>query len=79
MKVLDKTWCNDMIEAIRCHKVAPALNINEVLSSDQPTKWLVTQLAARNISFKVINLGAGVRRVTTETSTCPKCNGTGRC
>jgi hypothetical protein len=27
----------------------------------------------------VIQLGAGVKRVTTDVHTCPKCNGTGRC
>lgn len=42
------------------------------------TKWLIEQLSLAKIPFKVISLGAGVRRVTTCTDLCPKCNGTGR-
>jgi len=42
-------------------------------------QFLVMELAQKNIPFRVINLGAGVTRVTIETDTCPKCKGTGKC
>lgn len=42
-------------------------------------QWLVLELTNRNIPFRVIQLGAGVKRVTTDTEQCPKCHGTGRC
>ena len=42
-------------------------------------QWLIMLLSKEGISFKLINLGAGVKRVTTLTDVCPKCNGTGKC
>ena len=42
-------------------------------------QWLVAMLAKEGVSFRVIQLGAGVKRVTTLTDVCPKCNGTGKC
>lgn len=52
----------------------------DVVSNYNPaSQWLILNLAKNNISFKVINLGAGVKRITTQTDVCPKCNGTGRC
>lgn len=42
-------------------------------------QFLVLELSQFNIPFKVINLGAGVTRITTEVDTCPKCKGTGKC
>lgn len=37
------------------------------------TQWLIVQLSKRNIPFKVHNLGAGVKRITTTTDICPCC------
>lgn len=34
-------------------------------------QWLIIQLTKNKIPFKLINLGAGVKRITTETDTCP--------
>ena len=42
-------------------------------------KIIVIKLANNNIPFKVINLGAGLTKITTETNTGSKCNGTGKC
>jgi hypothetical protein len=36
-------------------------------------KELVRWLSNRGIDFRVYNVGAGVRRVTTETDICPCC------
>ena len=54
-------------------------NFNKVLSYNPSIQWLITYLTSINLSFKVINLGAGVKRITTDTSICPKCGGTGKC
>jgi len=52
----------------------------DVLSSfNQATRWLVVVLTNANIPFKIINVGAGVKRITTRVNICPKCNGTGTC
>lgn len=41
-------------------------------------KFIVLQLVKRNIQYAVYNLGAGVCRISTDTTICTKCNGTGR-
>lgn len=53
--------------------------VDEVLSYPVAVKWLVSCLANRGVPYKVISLGGGVKRVTTKTEICSKCNGTGRC
>jgi hypothetical protein len=53
--------------------------IDETISYNPAVQWLICLLAQKNIPFKVVQLGAGVKRVTTDVHTCPKCNGTGRC
>jgi hypothetical protein len=53
--------------------------IDETISYNPAVQWLICLLAQKNIAFKVIQLGAGVKRVTTDVHTCQKCNGTGRC
>lgn len=35
--------------------------------------WLIKKLSDAGRFFKVYNLGAGVRRITTETDICPCC------
>lgn len=53
--------------------------IEEVVSSLKSAQGLVECLAKRGIAFKIINLGAGVKRITNLMETCPKCNGTRKC
>lgn len=53
--------------------------IDETISYNPAAQWLICLLAQKNIAFKVIQLGGGVKRITTDVHTCPKCNGTGRC
>ncbi|RJR46036.1 MAG: hypothetical protein C4576_11445 [Desulfobacteraceae bacterium] len=47
--------------------------IDETLSFNAAAQWLITFLSNRNIPFKVVQLGAGVKRITTDTDTCPFC------
>lgn len=47
--------------------------IDEVCSKSWVASWLVTKLARLNKPFKIFNLGAGVKRITTDTDTCPCC------
>ena len=53
--------------------------IDVTTATNQAIQWLIMRLSKAEIGFKLIQLGAGVKRVTTETDVCPKCNGTGRC
>ena len=36
-------------------------------------------LADRNIPYKVLNLGGGVKKITNDMTVCPKCGGCGKC
>lgn len=42
-------------------------------------QWVIMALDQRGIPYRVIQLGAGVKKITTQTNICPKCHGTGRC
>ena len=60
-------------------RIGERKEINELVSDAMPLKWLVYLLAKRGIGFKLINVGGGVKRVTTDVKVCDKCGGTGRC
>ena len=80
MKQINQKWL-DKIKGIvnEAQNKNEKPQINEIIQTNYVSKWLIAYLASKNISFKVINLGAGVKRITTDTNICPKCNGTGRC
>lgn len=50
-----------------------AQDIDEVIQTAYAAAWLIKELAKRNIVFRVIPLGAGVRRIITNTDICPCC------
>lgn len=74
MKMINNKWQKEIIS--KCEK---NLEIDEIISFNKATQWLISYLAERKIAFKVINLGAGVKRITTNVNICPKCSGTGKC
>ena len=49
--------------------------IDEVCSANYISAWLITKLARLDKPFKIYNLGAGVKRITTDTNVCPCCKG----
>ena len=40
---------------------------------------LILMLASEGIPYRVVDLGCGVKEITTDTSVCPRCRGTGKC
>ena len=52
---------------------AASEHIDETISFNKAAQALVVLLSNKNIPFKVFNLGAGVKRITTETDVCPCC------
>lgn len=72
-QILNPAW----IEAIK-KQIHTTPGFEHTNSFNLAIQWLVSYLDAQNIPSKVINLGAGVKKVTTKMDTCPKCNGTGR-
>jgi hypothetical protein len=76
---LNPKWTDARKEEITVYIRDGRPDIDVSVPNTQATQWLVWELARRRIAFKVIQLGAGVKRVTTNTTVCPKCNGTGKC
>ena len=60
-------------------KLAEGKPIDHITGEPIVAKWMVCWLSNNGKAFKVIDLGAGVKRITTDVDVCPKCNGTGRC
>jgi len=59
--------------------IAEGKPVDEVLTSNQEVKWLVAHLTMQDVPYRLVNLGAGAKRVTTKNlSVCGKCNGTGK-
>ena len=71
--ILKDSWKAEMMERIENGTFGEYRTAIPVAAT-----WLVLQLSARKIPFRVMNLGAGVKLITTKTDTCPKCKGTGR-
>lgn len=63
--------------------------INELLIDKKPftydTKYknvaqvVVARLIKINVPYKVLNMGVGITRITTDVDICPKCKGLGKC
>ena len=55
-------------------KIAEHIEIDTTQSWLPCVQWLITRLSKSGIPSKLYNLGAGVKRVTTVTDTCPLCH-----
>lgn len=67
-KIISPQWKFD-----REREIAECRTIDETLTDNLPVKWLICRLAKIGVPFKVYNLGAGVKRITTQTDVCPCC------
>lgn len=66
--VLNPKWIAEMRDAINSNA-----KIDYTSSFNLTIKWLIVNLTKACRAFKLYNLGAGVKRVTTDTNTCPCC------
>lgn len=76
-RIVNEKWMEKMRERILTmlpHSLEPIDHIDEHISFNKSAAWLITQLSKNGIPFKVYNLGAGVKRITTfEPDKCPCC------
>lgn len=84
MRSINTKWIDKIRLEIKAHKEAIACvqvpaPIDVTTSVNMCIQWLVMELAGAGLPFKLIQLGAGVKRVTTLVDVCSKCNGTGKC
>lgn len=68
MRQINPKWIDRMRKLIEAKEV-----IDETCSYRPATQWLIEQLLKCNRAYKLINCGAGVTRITTDTDTCPLC------
>lgn len=66
--VINPAWMKDRKEELEKKKI-----IDLTISYTPALKWLIEVLSNKNIFFKLYNLGAGVKRITTDTAVCPCC------
>lgn len=80
MKKVNPEWKKEILESIdRDRKENRDVKLDKLTTYTPAIQWLIATLSKMEIPFRLINLGAGVKKITTDTSTCPKCNGTGKC
>lgn len=51
----------------------------QVTSCNVWAKIVVLALTGRGVPFKVLQMGAGVKKITTQVDVCPRCKGLGKC
>lgn len=69
----DYDWSSVVSREIEEYLSGDREKIDRTISHNVNAKWLITKLTNKDIMFKVYNLGAGVKRITTETDKCPCC------
>lgn len=74
-RMLNARWVQTMKDKVQS-QLLPGMydfEVDEVLSSNLAAKFLIKLLAAEGRPYKVHQLGAGVKHITTNTDTCPCC------
>lgn len=69
---IDKAWASRVSKEIDGKTFVKA-----VVSHNINAKWLIGRLARENIPVKVLNLGAGVKKIVVMENVCPTCGGKG--
>jgi hypothetical protein len=67
-KIINSSWQKEMLAKLDAHE-----SIDVTSGFAKGIQWLVEVMTRRNRTFAIYNVGAGVRRVTTETDKCPCC------
>lgn len=71
---IDRDWMiekNKEIEKV----IAGDGKIEHITSFAKGAAWLVKRLVQEGIAFKCHNMGAGVKKITTDVKSCPMCGG----
>lgn len=68
MKIVNPKWADQ-----QQRNLDSGGGVDETLSANIAAQWLIAKLSHLNRPFRVFNLGAGVKRITTNTDRCPCC------
>jgi len=75
-KILNELWKDAMMGKIISLKngLMEDNDIDFISSENIAIKWLIVQLVGKGVPYRLYNLGAGVKRVTTvDVDKCPCC------
>lgn len=72
--MLDKDWKTERLADMESGREVTHTTAYKIAS-----QFLILALTARNIPFRVINLGSGIKTITTRIDDCGGCYGTGKC
>lgn len=65
---INPQWANKVRDQL--DRIQP---IDETTAYTPAIQWIICELTKSSRAFQLYNLGAGVRRITTETDVCPFC------
>jgi hypothetical protein len=74
MKRLRIEWMNEVDKQIDRYKLFGE-HFNYTLSWIVAKRFLINKLLEKDIPYKIVNCGAGVSCITTNTYVCPLCKG----
>lgn len=75
---VNPNWADAMKRNIDLYLGTERITPEPVISGySQAIKWYIEYLSNKNIGCKVVNLGAGVKKVIIDSNVCPYCNGKG--
>ena len=69
---INPAWKQDRIDEVKLHKF-----VSVATAYSPAAQWLVHYLDRENIPCKVVNLGAGVKKIILAEKVCPHCEGKG--
>lgn len=72
-------WKNKVIDDVSAFLDGRIPKVERTTEFTPVAQWMVKYLNEKNIPFRLVTLGLGVKKITTDTEVCPKCCGTGRC
>ncbi len=75
--ILSTAWKEQEEAKILGFKKGVSLKYEVMLTEAIAKKWVVARMVRYEIPFSILNFGAGVVKITTDTTCCPKCKGTG--
>lgn len=67
-KIINKEWQKKIIGLVNNNQV-----VDETIAFAPALKWLVLFLSSRDRPYAIHDIGAGVKRITTDTGICPCC------
>lgn len=72
MKTVNQAWLTEQkLKLDRC--ISQNIHYEIVLSFNPAKQAIITAIAEKGLPFAIYQLGAGVSRITTNTSQCPYC------